>query len=240
MTDYTNYLKTNSLVREELFNHRLFYDLKKAAAKREYHLKIFRTTVDFEGFDIVVDDNSKIGRYQIKTRLNSKVSSWQIHMGMLLPNKRNAELIRFDNGLCSHNDNGVILMDIKSNEQSGEDFKINYYYTDYYIIKSISAELIKRYKTTIKLANKIIEQLVLAKRMNSKIKINKSLFIQVKNPNSLLELCGFDCSENIQVQFLCMKLFSNNKIKIKDIDFDTEFLADKKAFLYQLNSLIIK
>ena len=237
-----SYLKdpVNSLVREELFNYRLFYDLKMAATMREYHLKIFSATVDFEGYDIAIDDNNIIGRFQIKTRFEAKTSVWNIQKGMLLPCQRNADLMRFDNGLCSENDNGVILMDIKSPHKETEDYLIDYYYTDFYIIKSIATRLIPRSQKSIDNANHIIEQLVLTKNINSKIKISKSLFVKIKNPSCLLAICGFDSSENKQIRYLVMKLFENNKIRIKDIDSSSDFLAYKKAFIHDINELIIK
>jgi len=235
------YLKdpANSLVREELFNYRLFYDLKKAAIEREYHLKIFSATVDFEGYDIVIDDNNKIGRFQIKTRFEAKTSVWNIQKGMLLPRQRNADLMRFDNGLCTENDNGVILIDIKSSLSKKEDYHVDYYYTDFYIIKSIATKLIPRSQIIIDNANHIIEQLVLTKNSNSKIKISKYLFVKIKNPSCLLAICGFDSLENKQIEALAMKLFENNKIRIKDIDCNMDFLADKKAFIHEINELII-
>jgi hypothetical protein len=236
------YLKdaSSTLVREELFNFKLFYDLKIAAAKREYHLKIFSANVDFEGFDIVIDDDDKIGRYQIKTKLDSSTKIWEIHKGILLPNNRNAELMRFDNGLCRYFDCGVILMDIRPSLNEDDNYQVDYYYTDYYIIKSIATRLIKRNKRTVVLAEKIIEQLVLTKKYNDRIMIRQSLFVKLKSPSALLSICGFDSIENKQIQYLSMRLFERNKIRIKDIESDKEFSAYKKAFIYELNDLIGK
>lgn len=236
----TTYLKNkaNSMVREELFNHRLSYDLKKAAAERAYHLKIFKTTVDFEGHDITIDDNNKIGRYQIKTRFEAKTSSWLIQKAMLLPRQRNAELMRFGNGLCSQNDNGVILIDIKSPKDNTNDFIVDYFYTDYYIIKSIATSLISRPQKIESKAIEIIDQLALTKSTSSKIEVSKSLFVKVKNPSCLLTICGFDSSENKQIEFLMMKLFENNRIYIQGIEEDSSFRKYKKALQNELNDLI--
>lgn len=240
MKNSSNFLKNsiNSLVREEIFNHRLFFDLKKAAATRHYHLKIFSAKVDFEGYDVVIDDNHKIGRFQIKSRLDSKTSVWNIHKRMLLPRQRNAELMRFDNGLCPENDNGVILIDIKSVINELDDYLVEYYYTDYYIIKSIATGLIHRNKRIVKNANEIIEQLALTKKGSSRINISKSLFVKAKNPSCLLAICGFDSSENKQIHYLIMKLFEDNKIRIKDIETDHTYKAYKNALLCEINSLI--
>lgn len=240
MKSVSNYLhdSTNSLVREELFNLRLFYDLKKAATKRDYHLKIYTAEVDFEGYDIIIDDNQRIGRFQIKSRFDAKTSVWNIHRGMLLPRLINAELMGFDNGLCPENDNGVILIDIKVNSKDMDDYSIDYFYTDYYIIKSIATGLIPR-KQQIRLnANKVIEQLILTKKLHSRIKISKSLFVKVKNASCLLAICGFDSVENKQLNYLVMKLFENNKIRIIDIETNSNYQANKNAFLHELNELI--
>jgi len=90
------------------------------------------------------------------------------------------------------------------------------------------------------MANNILEQLVLTKRYSDRISIKKSLFVKLKNPTSLLTICGFDSSDNKQIQYLCMRLFERNKIRIKDIESDSEFSAFKKAFITELNDLIEK
>jgi len=242
MNRLDKYLKnnSNSLVREELFNYRLFYDLKKAAAEREYHLKIFAATVDFEGYDIIIDDGTKIGRYQIKTRFEARTPSWNIHRGMLLPRKFNADIMNYDNGLCNQNDSGVILIDIKSNQERDIEYSLEYYYTDYYIIKAIAKKLIKRNKVTVNKANQILEKLILTKNLNTKISISKGLFVKVKNPSCLLAICGFDSKENIHIHHSLMKLFERNKINLTQIESNSNFSNYKNAFLHDIKKLIVQ
>ena len=51
------FLKDNTQIREDLLNLKLFFDLKEASAYSKVHLKIFRSDVDIDGFDIIIDDN---------------------------------------------------------------------------------------------------------------------------------------------------------------------------------------
>lgn len=233
-----DFLKNNTTIREELFNYRLFYDLKRAATEREYHLKIFQSTVDFEGFDIVIDDNKKIGRYQIKSRLNANTPSWKIHANILFPKRINAEIMGFDQGLCPTYDNGIILIDIV---YSDSEPKVTYLYTDFYVIKSIAKGLFDWKKShNEKRAKAILEELLLTKRKDKRITIPYGLFLELKNPVCLLTICGFDSSENKTISYLLMELFRNNRINISNIDSDPEFSSIKNEFLNDINDLIIK
>lgn len=214
-----NYLKESTIVREELFNLKLFYDLKKAAAEREYHLKIFQSSVDIEGFDIILDDNQKNGRYQIKTRFNAKTRVIRgIHSVMLLPNKGIADLIRFDNGLCPTVDNGIIFIDIKYLEHDNEPF-VQYYYTDFYIILMIAKGLFELNENTIRQANALLDKLITIKRRNYRIDIPIKMFLKLRDASSLLAISGFDCDKNKTLQYYFMKVYgkenkSNDPISV--------------------------
>ena len=224
------YLKNNSTVREEIINLKLFYELKRAAAEREYHLKIFDTNVDFEGFDIIIDDNSLTGKYQIKTTWNSKVSKWKIHRNMLFPTSREGEKMRIGDGVvCSNVEKGIILLNVKEIE---DDINLDYFFTNFYIIKAISHGLIKRPKPTCELAkSKMNELLGKGGRPNEKIEINKGLFIKLKNAMSLLAICGFDNTINIHPKMRLLNLFEENKINRNDIE---------QTDLYELNANTFK
>ena len=47
------FLKNNTQIREDILNLKLFFDLKEASAYAKVHLKIFRSDVDIDGFDIM-------------------------------------------------------------------------------------------------------------------------------------------------------------------------------------------
>ncbi|MDY0144144.1 MAG: hypothetical protein RBR97_19865 [Bacteroidales bacterium] len=230
------YLKDFTTVREELFNHKLFYDLKMAAARREYHLKIFQSNVDIEGFDIMLDDNQKACRFQLKTRFNSQTRVLKnIHSVMLLPKRRNANLIRFDNGICPTLDNGVIFIDIKYLENDICP-KVDYYYLDFYLLHSISEEFISsklKYKCK---AQAILEELLCSKRKNKRIKVPISLFIKLKDASSLLAICGFDSEENNTLQYFYMKIFAKEYEKYETFSNENSVIY-KNSYTKIINEL---
>ncbi|MFT5779997.1 MAG: hypothetical protein ACI837_002958 [Crocinitomicaceae bacterium] len=233
------YLKYNSTVREELINLRLFYELKRAAAEREYHLKIFDTNVDFEGFDIIIDDNRLTGKYQIKTTWNSKVTKWKIHRNMLFPTSREGEKMRVGDGLvCSNVEKGIILLNV---QEIDKEIKLDYFFTNFYIIKAISHGLIKRRKPTYKLANsKMNELLGKNGRPNEKIKINKGLFVNLKDAMSLLAICGFDNTLNIRPKLRLLELFEENKINRKDIEKTQLYDSNANMFEFEMKQILAK
>ena len=222
MATTSDYLKHNSNVREELLHLRLSFELKKAAAEREYHLKIFRTNVDFEGFDLIFDDNRIIGKYQVKSRWNSTTSMLKIHRSMLFPTKRDGERMRIGDGtMCSNTEKGVILIDVK---EIDNDIVLDYFYTDFYIIKGIGHGLIKKSKQAMTTAGKtMINLLGKRSRPNEKMLIGINLFVKMKNPNSLLAICGFDNSIGVNPRATFLNLFENNKIINPGIRSDSEF-----------------
>jgi hypothetical protein len=59
--------ESNTHFREELFNHKLLYDLKLATMKyRDYHLLTYFSDVDHDGFDVIFDDRDRIKKTQLK------------------------------------------------------------------------------------------------------------------------------------------------------------------------------
>jgi|JI10StandDraft_1071094.scaffolds.fasta_scaffold714173_1 hypothetical protein len=208
----SKYLKSNSVAQEELLTLRLLYELKKAAAEREYHLKIFHPNIDFEGFDIIVDDNHLIGKYQIKSKLDSTTKKWKIQRNMLFPTRKDAKHMQVGDGLmCSNFEKGVILIDAK---ESSKDFVLEFYYTDYYIIRGISYGLIKKPDRVTKAAKGITQKLFGENRRPSeKIFIGKHLFVKVKSAMCLLAICGFDNSVNVNPRIRFLYLYEKNRIE---------------------------
>jgi len=232
-----DYLKANSTVREEVLNLKLFYELKKAAAEREYHLKIFEANIDFEGFDIIMDDNRLTGKYQIKTRWNSTKSNWNIHRNMLFPTYREAEKMRIGDGLvCSNVEKGVILLDVK--EKEGE-LLFDYYFSNFYIIKAISHKLIKRSESIYNVAKtKMNELLGRAGRPNEIIKISKGLFVKVKNPMCLLAICGFDNTMNVHPKMRLFNIFEENKIERNNIEESELYKSNIGIFKNEMEQIL--
>lgn len=230
-----SYLQDNATVREEVLNLKLFYELKKAAAERKYHLKIFTANVDFEGFDIIIDDNNLTGKYQIKTKWNSKVSRWGIQRNMLSPTIHDAKKMRVGNGeSCSNVEKGVILLDIV--EKDGE-IHFDYYFTNFYIIKAISHKLIRRPKPTYEIAEKKMSEILTGLNPNEKLIINKGLFVKLKNPMCLLAICGFDNTINVHPKMRLLELFEENKINYQGIEETELYQSNLKVFQNEMGLL---
>lgn len=57
----------NMHAREQILMHRLFLDLKTAAAQRGYYLNTYFDDVDQDGFDVIFDDHDHIKKIQVKS-----------------------------------------------------------------------------------------------------------------------------------------------------------------------------
>jgi hypothetical protein len=230
-----DYLKCNTLVREELLNYKLFYDLKLAAAERLYHLKIFESTVDVEGFDVMLDDNCKVCRFQLKSKyIASTRILKKIHSVMLLPNKYDANILKINNGLCPSQDNGLVLIDVRVNRAEGT--IIQYYYLDFYILFAIARGLFTDKKRNQDKAQKIINEVLDTKSRSSRIDIPISLMLKIKDSASLLAICGFDSTEDFTHRHSFMKIF-NKTTETKE---DWEIDSFKKIYRDCINSLRVK
>ena len=64
--------------------HRLFLDVKVAAARRGYYLNTYFDDVDHDGFDVIFDDQDYIKKIQVKSvGINNSTNSWSIHKRIL-------------------------------------------------------------------------------------------------------------------------------------------------------------
>jgi hypothetical protein len=212
-----------------------------AAAEREYHLKIFQSTVDIEGFDVMLDDNQQARRFQLKTRFNAKTRVLKdIHSVMLMPKRRNANLIRFENGMCPTLDNGLIFIDINYPTDTFIP-DIQYFYLDFYILHSISKGIIPWKTHYIEKSKEILERLLISKRKNQRINIPISLFLKLKNASSLLAISGFDSMDKNTLQYFFMNVFAK---EITEIDYvaanEEQKQIFKKNYIDIISGLVIK
>lgn len=231
-----DYLKDSTLVREELFNYRLLYELKMAAAERLYHLKTFKSTVDIEGFDIMLDDNNKVCRLQLKSRYNASTRVLkEIHSVMLLPNRYDANLLRFNNGLCPSHDNGIVLIDVSHKPELQEPI-VQYYYLDFYLLFAISKGLITWKKRQVQKADEILRIILTTKVKNERIKIPLGLMVKIRDTSSLLAICGLDSSKDVTHRRAFMKIFAKNTNRA--IDNNGVIVACKNMYVNILSSLV--
>ncbi len=192
------FLKKNTQVREDILNLKLFFDLKEASAYSNVHLKIFKSDVDIDGFDIIIDDNDfSLIKCQLKSRFESKTQYFDIHRIMLKPNLYIHESFDFiePNG-CPLDNRGVILIDgtIVDNK-----IETRYYYLDVYLLRAMEIGIFKLRPNSKVKAGEILTSLRNAD-LKEKIKVIHSLFLPLSDANSLLALMGFNAKKNINIK----------------------------------------
>lgn len=178
-----------SRARESLLNHKLFYDLKLAAACANYHLETYYSDVDSEGFDIVLDDQDHLRKMQIKTVLSTSATRlWEIRKAFLRPNIWFMDKLGFSEsqeGLQG----GVILMEIAP---TGKRLEIKYYYTDIFILLAFYLKIIQRRNASSQnYVRALFDEFRKRTRLYETIKIRKSAFVETKSASHLLGLMGF-------------------------------------------------
>lgn len=177
---------SNSHIREELLNLKLFYDLKLEALKVKRHLKIYKPEIDIEGYDIIIEDDTDLARkIQLKSRMSTKCS-WEIHRTLLLPAMHNAVDYGFIANHCPTNPGALILFDVLKSADLSKD-EIIYYYTDINIISLIALGYLDKTKYQENARKTLIE----LKSNSKRVKISINLMVKLKNPKSIIKLCGF-------------------------------------------------
>lgn len=187
------YLKKdkNSVFREKLVNYKIFYEIKLAAARNKSDINIYIPEIDRDGYDLLLHDKDKIKPFQLKSKIyNSKTSNWLLQKQLLRPFSINVNLLDYEASSISDEgfEGGLILINIKISKEKIED--LNYYYTDCFIISALEKELIKfKNKNTQKSTFQIIKELKKGNRYE-KIKITKSIMVEVETVEHLLALSG--------------------------------------------------
>lgn len=193
----SDYLETpaNLHAREELFNYRLLFDVKLAAAHHGYHLLTYYSDVDHDGFDIIFDDHHTVRKVQLKTVSSTKTtSSWEIHRSILRPERQNWERLGFYHPGVMHEtdvgvEGGVILVEFDATDAQ---LPVAYYFTDIYVITAIALGHLDRLTTSIEAANNLRTDLPNG-RLTDKIGVAKGLFVRAEGPSNLLSLLSM-CS----------------------------------------------
>ena len=177
----------NSRTKESLVNHRLFYDLKLAAALRGYDLSLYTPDVDRDGFDIILDDQDILRKIQLKTVLkNATTSTWHIHKTMLRPAGQFCEELGFEPTTSGTGvQGGVLLMEL---DPKNDSMDIRYHYTDVFVITALYLGIVNRRP---KIRKTIFDSFYSKIRdgvSNEKMPVPKSLFVEAKTPEHLLGL----------------------------------------------------
>lgn len=188
--------KDNTDAREEVLNHRLLYDLKLAAAEREYHLLSYVTDVDHDGFDVILDDRDNFRKIQLKSTVNKGKNSWGIHKGLLRPSFGTLEALGFEPDPRWGTEGAVILIDIIDdilNQGEANERKVHnveYSFTDIYYISLIATGVVTALAATVEAAKRVRTEIWKGKATD-KTEVPRGLFLSAKDPSALLSLAGF-------------------------------------------------
>lgn len=179
-----------SVMREKMFFHKLYYDLKFASAKRNTPLYLYEPDVDREGFDVLFYNVEYDRKIQLKTVLtSSRTDRWVTTKKFFLPTDNYVNNLLEPHILdpCNNGMGGGIILieiDLKNN------CDVCYYYSDFFVLLAFANWLIFRSKDQVNKAYEIIQKLKYDKS-NIKLTIPKKLFLKIKSPDELLGICGF-------------------------------------------------
>lgn len=126
------YSSENSIRRESILMNKLLFDLQLAYAMQGYYLKSYRTDVDDNGYDLVLDSEDISRKIQVKsTMIDSATRTWDIAKGVLRPELLQMSKHSMWSNLSAGISGGVILQEITLKDG---DIDLNYYYSDLVII----------------------------------------------------------------------------------------------------------
>lgn len=176
--------------REELFNHRLLYDLKLATiAARGYALLTYTSNVDHDGFDVILDDRDHLKKIQLKASARwAKTASWDIHRTIIRPKPMVMERLGFEVSPNCGVEGGVVLIDFDVDEKTSS-VDVKYWFADIYTISAIALKMLPRHTKTVEAALNLRAELF-KKGSNEKIAVARGLFVQALNAQHLLALIG--------------------------------------------------
>lgn len=184
------YSSENSIRRESILMNKLLFDLQLAYAMQGYYLKSYRTDVDDNGYDLVLDSEDISRKIQVKsTMIDSATRTWDIAKGVLRPELLQMSKHSMWSNLSAGISGGVILQEITLKDG---DIDLNYYYSDLVIISLYCLGVIGN-KTNKKSALRVIRDLH-HEHFHDKVRLSKSCFLRLKSPSALLELMGFTSS----------------------------------------------
>lgn len=188
--------KVNSVSRERIFHNKLFFDLKLAAARRDYHLSIFEPEVDREAFDVFLDDGDNERRIQVKTVLaSSSTTNWNSTRRFMRPELIYGERLMIAPADCGAG-GGFLLIEI---DDSSVEAPVTYFYTDYFVATALSMRLLREKTAPVRkgrgrkkesreeTASKFLHNLR-SGNAGDYIGLALPLFVRLRSPDSLLAL----------------------------------------------------
>ena len=214
--------KKNSHARESIFMSRLSYDLKLAAAQRDYYLKTYFEDVDHDGFDIILDDDDSIIKLQVKTVMSGgQTNSWNIHKCILRPQLHLIETVGFEPSPEGEGvGGGFILMEL---ECMDNDVNVTYHYVDLLILLAFYLNVLP-YSEKKTLDEKFVD--LKKGSSHETIAIPKGLMWKAKSPTALLSLMGIHSAE-AQSWRHDMLVLANNEMQFASRDLELPAPVDK-------------
>lgn len=184
----------NMHAREELFNHKLLFDLKSASAVAGAFLRSHYSDVDHDGFDVILEDNSNLKRIQLKTvKEGGDTTSWGIHKSVLRPQASNCEEL----GLMYPNsvgvEGGVVLIEYAIDEN--DDVSVSYFFTDIYVLNAIALGYIQRHGNTVN-ATDALRAEIQRGDSTERVSVSRRMFVQAASTQHLLRLIGLQSNVN--------------------------------------------
>lgn len=187
----------NSVSRERMFFHLLYFDLKLAAARCDYPLALFEPEVDRDRFDIVIDDGDQERRIQLKTKLRSSTTkSWTTTKRFFRPSITEGDRLNLSPMDCGLG--GAFIL-IEINETSGV---VEYFYSDFLIADMFARRVLLeatpphqargkgRKKNTRALDAENVLSSLKAGQGSEELKIVRNVFVKVRSVDVLLALAG--------------------------------------------------
>jgi hypothetical protein len=246
-----DFLKDNTHIREDILNQKLFFELKEASALQRIHLKAFRSDVDVDGFDIIIDNNDDLLlKCQVKSRFDATTAYFDIHRVMMKPNHYVFAEFEFTAPVgCPSDSRGVIQID-----GNVVDNKIvtQYYYLDIYLLRAMELGIFKLNAQSQTKAEEILKDLRYGSiKSNEKISILQSLFFPVKDVQALLAIMGFHSEHHINLSYNILevsklvsgtteKKYEELKDRIPDMKGHWQHINEELAKLIHPNNRIIK
>lgn len=192
----------NTVTRERMFFNKLYFDLKLAAMRANYHLSVFEPEVDRDKFDVLLDDGDNERRIQLKAFTKSSgTARWSSNKRFMRPDTLIGSRLNIAPADCGIG-GAFFLIEI---DDFSEDAPVSYFYTDRSIIYALEVGLLREAVSPVKrrgkpplerskLAKTFLEELA-AGEPKDKIFLHKNLFLRVKSADALLAIAGFHSKE---------------------------------------------
>jgi len=192
---------------KSIIKNKLFYELKMEAYRCNYFLNVYTPELDHMGFNYILDDLENMAKVKFMIIDKQKDDrSFPVKKTLLRPDYALLKQEEIDFSNFAPGLGGCIIL---AETDSIGDFSVNYYYTDYLLIKAFSLQFFySENKVTQNLLNDFLFDL---KRGAPKeeINVNKRLFIRARDPEALLCLTGLDTKKYKRWRVKLVELVKN-------------------------------